>query len=348
MRLLLVLLVTWLVFKLTASVFWPHHVSTESSTLSPIISTITSWLASRPSLALCTRRKGLQLHNISLSGYNVDTTANFLALLLSGDVQLNPGPTNRNQSIFPYGYCNLLVDYGEKGLCCDKCDIWMHKSCIGMRTRAYSLLDKNHEASWASYRCKTVNSSLYHSYEYSVSTSNSFRVLEDITDDSVFPSPSGRPYAESSPIGAQSVRCPTSVRSTSSSILAGPPSSSCEEASSNVSHSITDQRLPGKGQSWRTLVVNINSIRGKVADLEYLLDYTRPYPVFISETKLGPEVNTQEVVPDAWGYTCYRKDRTLGGGGTMLLVNSCYISQEVPCDPNCENIWVEIMLQQKC
>ena len=28
-------------------------------------------------------------------------------------------------------------------------------------------------------------------------------------------------------------------------------------------------------------------------------------------------------------------------------VKSCYISQEVPCDPNCENIWVEIMSQQK-
>ena len=220
----------------------------------------------------------------------------------------------------------------------------MHKSSIGMKTRAYSFLDKNHEASWACYRCKTVNSSLYHSYEYSVSTSNSFRVLEDITDDSVFPSPSGHPSAESSPIGTQSVFCPTSVHSTSSSILAGPPSSSYEEVSSNVSHSITDQRVPGKGQNWRTLVVNINSNRGKVADLEYLLDYTRPGAVLISETKLGPEVNTQEVVPDAWGYTCYRTDRTLGGGGTMLLVKSCYICQEVPCDPNCENIWVEIML----
>ena len=133
----------------------------------------------------------------------------------------------------------------------------------------------------------------------------------------VFPSPSGRPSAESSPIGTQYVHCFTSVCSTSSSILAGPPSSSCQEASSNVSHSITEQRLPGKGQNWRTSFVNINSIRGKVADLEYLLDYTRPDAVLISETKLGAEVNTQEVVHDAWGCTCCRKDRTLGGGGTM-------------------------------
>ena len=247
-------------------------------------------MASRPSLALCTRRNGLQLHNDSLLEYNADTTANFLALLLSGDVQLNPGPTKRNQSIFPCGYCNLPVDYGEKGLCCNNCDIWMHKSCIGMKIRAYSFLDKNHEASWACYRCKTVNSSLYHSYEYSVSTSNSFRVLEDITDDSVFPSPSGRPSAESSPIGTQSVRCPTSVRSTSSSILVGPPSSSCEEVSSYVSHSITDQRLPGKGQNGRTLVVNINSIRGKVADLEYLL--VSLYPFLIRRMVQNPTIET--------------------------------------------------------
>ena len=93
-------------------------------------------------------------------------------------------------------------------------------------------------------------------------------------------------------------------------------------------------------------MVNINGIRGKIACVENLIEYARPDAIMINETKLRKEVSTSEVIPNAWGYTVYRKDRpNSDGGGVMLLVKDSYISQQISYPGEGEIIWVEVLLK---
>jgi len=48
-----------------------------------------------------------------------------LLLLLSGDIELHPGPS----VLHPCGVCTLEVADSHKALCCDMCDQWVHVAC---------------------------------------------------------------------------------------------------------------------------------------------------------------------------------------------------------------------------
>ena len=43
-----------------------------------------------------------------------------LTILLSGDIQLNPGPE------YPCGNCGSNVNDDNRALCCDVCKKWIH------------------------------------------------------------------------------------------------------------------------------------------------------------------------------------------------------------------------------
>ncbi|KAJ8038096.1 hypothetical protein HOLleu_19075 [Holothuria leucospilota] len=68
--------------------------------------------------------------------------------------------------------------------------------------------------------------------------------------------------------------------------------------------------------------ININGIRGKKSDLQAFLSVTHPDIVALQETKVDDSITTSELVPSSLDYTIFRNDRTLGGGGTMLLVKN--------------------------
>ena len=195
----------------------PHLPLAHDYTVTSATADITQGI---PSLGLCSRLsrlRGLQIHNSPYfipSDRHAEATTNLLVLILCGDIQSNPGPRTALAHIFPCAYCDLPVDFGQKALCCDECDVWLHKSCLHMRTTAYHDLETNVDINWYCPRCKTRNSSLYHSYEFSISTRNSFSVLSSIREDDVFTSPpSGRPIAQSSPLGTQQSARPVSIHS---------------------------------------------------------------------------------------------------------------------------------------
>ena len=48
-----------------------------------------------------------------------------LLLVLSGEVELNPGPNYRH----PCGKCDAPVKRNQKGICCDDCSSWYHTGC---------------------------------------------------------------------------------------------------------------------------------------------------------------------------------------------------------------------------
>ena len=85
----------------------------------------TSLVLSIPSI-LHPRRKNFQPPPLSLpSGH---PPGGWLAalLLLSGDVESNPGPRS---IAFPCGICSKSCREGQLAIQCDTCDTWIHKKC---------------------------------------------------------------------------------------------------------------------------------------------------------------------------------------------------------------------------
>ena len=113
--------------------------------------------------------------------------------------------------------------------------------------------------------------------------------------------------------------------------------------SSNISNSQIK-----KSQSWRTLVININSAPGKRAELENLINYTDPDLIIMTETKIDEQVKASESLPK--GYTGYiRKDRCKGSGGVIIATKQEYNIQGIELEANfsAETVWATISLKDQ-
>lgn len=103
-----------------------------------------------------------------------------LLLVLSGDVELNPGPNYRH----PCGKCDAPVKRNQKGICCDDCSSWYHTSCIVMSDERYYQLGSSDEK-WVCEWCIHTESSLH-------SSSAAFSSFEESNNDYSFDQVVGR------------------------------------------------------------------------------------------------------------------------------------------------------------
>ena len=116
--------------------FIAHHQAAPRTPNDPMITTsitaaITDITKRNSSLSLCnscgtlgdltcrTQRKTLLK---KLYTRRIATTI-LMMLLLCNDVELNPGPTNQ-ETVYPCGTCQLTVNWSQKAVCCDTCDVW--------------------------------------------------------------------------------------------------------------------------------------------------------------------------------------------------------------------------------
>jgi len=76
------------------------------------------------------------------------------AILLSGDIELNPGP---RQYKHPCGVCSKPVKSNQKGIQCEVCNFWLHTRCIGIPDDEYRQLQSSVDP-WCCKRC--VNEAL--------------------------------------------------------------------------------------------------------------------------------------------------------------------------------------------
>ena len=89
--------------------------------------------------------------------------------------------------------------------------------------------------------------------------------------------------------------------------------------------------------SWRSLVINCNSIAGK-----HLVEYTDPDVLIMTETKLDSSISTAEFLPPGYQGQI-RKDRTRSGGGVMLAFKSCSSVEEIERENiDAETAWAVI------
>ena len=107
-----------------------------------------------------------------------------LVMLLSGDIQTNPGPILAADA-YPCAWCEAACDWSQSAICCDNCSYWFHRSCRSMPTEEYIRRGGSDE-SWECPRCKTHNVDSFSYRGYNLSVSNRYEALSSISED-VFP-----------------------------------------------------------------------------------------------------------------------------------------------------------------
>ncbi len=334
MCLLGIIFILWFGTKLCLFEF--HHATTDQTV--PISTYVSAFAFRKPSQATCLIVLSIHTKQSQFfpanRGYPTSLIT-IMVLMMSGDIQLNPGPAAKD--VFPCGYCQLGVSWSNSGVACEDCDVWYHRSCADLNLSEYSHLAISSIA-WICYKCHSINhSSLpYHSYELDLH--NSFGNLSTTTsrNDSVFnvssPNASFHPVSHSSPL---------------SSTTSHP---NVSRSKTNRSHSCRSSRpeseiVPAKKQNWRTLVVNCNSVKGKQAELAHLIDYTDPDMLMLTETKIDPSVSAAEFLPPNYNGSI-RKDRSLNGGGVLIATKSCYDVVNVELEEvTAETVWAQVSLQ---
>ena len=119
-----------------------------------------------------------------------------------------------------------------------------------------------------------------------------------------------------------------------------------ENSSDGSTVPYSESTVPRKDNNWRTLVINANSIANKKAELAAIAEYCDPDLMFISETKLGPDILNGEFVPE--GYMGrFRKDRKRGAGGVMIITKECYkiVDADITVQNENESVWAIITLK---
>ena len=240
----------------------------------------------------------------------------FIVLSLCGDIETNPGLTAHKDN-FPCGFCELMVDWSDAGVCCDQCDIWHHKDCISMTSSEYEGIA---DLSWKCFKCKTINCSSFVYNGYNLNVTNSFQALARIPgDDSVFSKSIGSvssPFAPAVHISPVSGPFP----------IGSDTASRTSNLHTHSSHHSASDNPVHKQANFRTLVVNCNSVRGKPAELAHLLNYTDADVVLLCEAKLDQSVNTAEFLPKHY-CSVARKDRNTSGGGVMIALKTKFVAE---------------------
>lgn len=185
-----------------------------------------------------------------------------MALLISGDIQQNPGPT-RNTTVNLCGLCDRPVTWSCEEVCCDDCDIWHYRSCIELCTYEYELSQRSN-VQWMCYKCESLNVDSFTYRSFELYTSNMFAPLSQFSlslgselDNSVF-----NPVHTSSPRSSysnNSKRHNTRSKSTSRS----------QPSNTNVFN------LPPK-ENLRIMTINCRSIKDKKTELASCINYIKP------------------------------------------------------------------------
>jgi hypothetical protein len=69
-----------------------------------------------------------------------DTSSHHLILLMLSSIELNPGPRRPR---FPCCICDKACKTNV--IACDDCDMWIHKSCLGMTTDEFNNIGNSDE-----------------------------------------------------------------------------------------------------------------------------------------------------------------------------------------------------------
>ena len=126
-------------------------------------------------------------HGMPFNNLNCRSTPNkvnlvMVILLLSEDVQLNPGPPTRTPK-YPCGVSSKNVNHSHMAMECEDCLAWYHIKCVKMGDNMYQVHLYHNSYTWVCLKCglpNFTNSSLFTTF----TVSNSCQLLADLPNDS--------------------------------------------------------------------------------------------------------------------------------------------------------------------
>ncbi|CAC5364657.1 unnamed protein product [Mytilus coruscus] len=236
------------------------------------------------------------------------TYLSMILILISNDVNLNPGPecSNTSGTVYPCGTCDQPVTWQERGIVCDTCIQWYHISCQAMQIKSYLEHVNDSAIAWDCIMCNCPNYSTF-CYSLVFSTSNQFSILSNI-----------------------SISSPTSG-------IIKPLHTSTPERKTQKKKEQEDSNP----KTIRVLNVNFQSIRNKQGELINLIESTKPDIIFGTETWLDSSIKDSQYFPD--GYNIYRNYRNLSRGGVLIAVKDTFMTSSVPeLQTDCEIVWCKM------
>ncbi|XP_011675592.2 uncharacterized protein LOC105443737 [Strongylocentrotus purpuratus] len=240
-----------------------------------------------------------------------------ILLLLSGQVETNPGPSTSAPETFPCAICGDEVRDNDPALLCDHCDCWCHISCVGISPDSYDILTKKSRSfAWVCCQCSSTNIGSSSSLQgLNLSQTNRFSPLHhDSSNEEILPSINPLTSTPtSSPGGCRQPRF-------------HPPSRNRKKA-------------------FKVMVVNCNGLKGnaKKSSFHAAIAHHTPDFVFGCESKLDDSLSSYSIFPS--NYSIYRKDRNIHGGGVFIAIIDTLIVTECPeFDSDCEIQWCNVQL----
>ena len=212
----------------------------------------------------------------------------FIVLCNSWDTELNPGPTSLGSSHFPCGVREASIDWDDRALVCNSCNVWYHIDCQGTDSTMYDIYNQTLDRglAWECLKCGMPNfsTSLFDTMGL-VDTSSRFDSLS-ITD-SPAPTVIGSPIATSSPVGVQH----TWPKTAKMTVLNHP---------------------------LRILITNCQLIKNKKPELQTIVDTAKPDIILGCESWLSLRtLQTRNFFPE--GYDAIRKNRVGDAHGEESL-----------------------------
>lgn len=210
---------------------------------------------------------------------------------------------------FPCGICSKCVKDNQAGIECENCFQWYHKQCIHQSTKSYEAFQKNSGLTWICASCLFPNySSSWFSSLLDFTSENDFSALLNVTDTILL-----------SPVRLQKTSTPVKT----------PPA-----------------KPDSRRRKLTLLCANINGIKGKKLELQSFLELENPEVVALQETKINENILDNELFPSELGYTIFRKDRIMGGGGVLLAIKSYLDPLQCRIDTSgSESVWAKIQLE---
>ena len=249
-------------------------------------------------------------------------------ILLSGDVAMNPGPTN-----YPCAKCNKGV---KKGVLCAACNFWIHQRCEGLNNSELNKLKKIGTLDFICCVCRDKQSTLPPEILKSDDTAS-----PTFSNDSALTEGEHISHLiDLTPLDTENTPFPFNETS-----LPENEESFQFSAEHLQDISLEDELKVFKEKGLHFVHLNCNSLRSKIEEIRELVLHAKPHVICFSESKL--DENVPDAVVKIDDYNILRQDRTSSGGGV-----ACFIHKDVNFDqrtdfPNdFENIFIDIFLPQ--
>ena len=232
-----------------------------------------------------------------------------MILLLSGDVEINLGPSNAEQEVteFPCPLCHTDVSWTADALQCEGCELWLHRTCMNMSSTEYGRLGEE-SAVWLCGNCglRNISSTLFRTRRHDSQSTH---------DSSLF--------------SLGSVSSPGELLHASSPEKVQKPK-------------------PVKGRpSLKIVNVNCQSIHAKRQPFELMINRVKPDIVIGTESWLHSNIWSETVFP-VDDYQVLRRDRekdNTKGGVFILAKNDVTITREEELETDCELLWCRVEIQ---